>query len=262
MSHYALAVDIGGTFTDVVLRRCRRPDLGRQDADHAGEPGYRLLPRRRRGPEESRRRAWRRHRRARARDDGRDQCSDRTQGAAHRAARDRRLPRHPRASATSIATRCSIRRSNFPSRWCSREMTFGVAERVLATGEALKPLDVDTGASHGRRAWNASGVVSVAVSFLNAYLNPANERAIARASSTNARRRLYVSISSDVAPQIREYPRTSTAAMNAYTVPITGPISTRLRDGLSSAGSPRPADHAEQRRRHRHRCRRAISRCA
>ena len=34
---------------------------------------------------------------------------------------------------------------------------------------------------------------------------------------------MHVSISSDVAPQIREYPRTSTVAMNAYTMPITGP---------------------------------------
>ena len=35
MSNYSLAVDIGGTFTDVVLRSACRPLLGRQDADHA-----------------------------------------------------------------------------------------------------------------------------------------------------------------------------------------------------------------------------------
>ena len=45
-----------------------------------------------------------------------------------------------------------------------------------------------------------------------------------------------MSISSDVAPQIREYPRTSTAAMNAYTMPITGPYLDALRRGLKQRG--------------------------
>ena len=47
---------------------------------------------------------------------------------------------------------------------------------------------------------------------------------------------MYVSISSDVAPQIREYPRTSTVAMNAYTAPITGPYLEALRAGLKQRG--------------------------
>ena len=47
---------------------------------------------------------------------------------------------------------------------------------------------------------------------------------------------MYVSISSDVAPQIREYPRTSTVAMNAYTAPITGPYLEALRVGLKERG--------------------------
>src|SRR5947207_324626 len=78
-------------------------------------------------------------------------------------------------------------------------------------------------------------VVSIAVSLLNAYLNPANERAIRDIIQRRAPE-LYVSISSDVAPQIREYPRTSTVAMNAYTAPITGPYLDALRDGLKQRG--------------------------
>ena len=65
----------------------------------------------------------------------------------------------------------------FPEPLISREMTFGVAERVLATGEVIKPIDaqqIEAIVDDLKR----KGVVSVAVSLLNAYLNPANERAI------------------------------------------------------------------------------------
>ncbi len=78
-------------------------------------------------------------------------------------------------------------------------------------------------------------VVSVAVSFLNAYLNPVNERAMRDIIKTSVPD-MHVSISSEVAPQIREYPRTSTVAMNAYTAPITGPYLDALRRGLKQRG--------------------------
>ena len=65
----------------------------------------------------------------------------------------------------------------FPKSLVSREMTFGIAERVLATGEALKPLDVAQ-AEATVEDLKSKAVVSVAVSFLNAYLNPVNERAM------------------------------------------------------------------------------------
>jgi N-methylhydantoinase A len=118
----------------------------------------------------------------------------------------------------------------FPKPLVSREMTFGIAERVLATGEVLEPLDVaqaETTVEDLKR----KGVVSVAVSFLNAYLNPVNERAMRDVIKQRVPD-MYVSISSEVAPQIREYPRTSTVAMNAYTAPITGPYLDALRRGL------------------------------
>src|SRR5947209_3440773 len=79
------------------------------------------------------------------------------------------------------------------------------------------------------------GVVTVAVSLLNAYLNPENERVL-RDIITKRAPDMYVSISSDVAPQIREYPRTSTVAMNAYTAPITGPYLDALSRGLKQRG--------------------------
>src|SRR5947209_15099485 len=86
----------------------------------------------------------------------------------------------------------------FPEPLIPRELTFGVAERVLATGEVLKPIDaaqIETVVDELKRR----GVVSVAVSLLNAYLNPANDRAIRDIIQSRAPE-LYVSISSDVAP--------------------------------------------------------------
>jgi len=122
----------------------------------------------------------------------------------------------------------------FPEQLVTREMTFGVQERVLATGEVLTPLDA-TKAAAIVDALKAKGVVSVAISFLNSYLNPANERLMREVVQARAPD-MYVSISSDVAPQIREYPRTSTVVMNAYTTPITGPYLDALRDGLKKRG--------------------------
>ncbi|HWA62289.1 MAG TPA: hydantoinase/oxoprolinase family protein, partial [Caulobacteraceae bacterium] len=115
-----------------------------------------------------------------------------------------------------------------------RELTFEVDERVLADGEVLKPVSkAEIDALVGKL--KASGVASVAVCLINAFRNPANEQAIAQALR-EAAPDLYVSISSQVAPQIREYPRASTTAVNAYTTPITEPYLRGLSLGLEKAG--------------------------
>jgi N-methylhydantoinase A len=122
----------------------------------------------------------------------------------------------------------------FPEPLVGRDLTFGVPERVLATGEVLTPLD-EMAAAVVIEELKKKGVVSVAVSFLNAYVNPANEYAMRDLIRKHAGD-MYVSISSDVAPQIREYPRTSTVVMNAYTAPITEPYLEALRAGLKQRG--------------------------
>jgi N-methylhydantoinase A len=112
-----------------------------------------------------------------------------------------------------------------------RELTFGVPERTLADGTVTKAPDTATveaiaGALH------AANVKSVAVCLLNSYANPDNERAVAAVLRKRAPD-LFVSLSSEVAPQIREYPRASTTAINAYTMPISLPylrgLAARLR---------------------------------
>lgn len=113
-----------------------------------------------------------------------------------------------------------------------RELTYGVPERTLADGTVLTAPDraaVETVADEMKQA----GVRSVAICLLNSYANAANERAVA-AVLREKLPDLFVSLSSEVAPQIREYPRASTTAINAYTVPISLPylraLAARLKD--------------------------------
>jgi N-methylhydantoinase A len=114
-----------------------------------------------------------------------------------------------------------------------RDLTFEVDERVLADGEVLRP--VDTAEVEALVAQlRAAGVASVAICLINAFRNGANERAIAEVLRTEAPE-LYLSLSSSVAPQIREYPRASTTAINAYTTPITEPYLRGLAAGLQTA---------------------------
>lgn len=122
----------------------------------------------------------------------------------------------------------------FPEPLVPRDLTFGISERVLASGEVLRPLDL-TAAHALIQTLKQRGVVSVAVSLLNSYANPINERTLRELIATHAGE-LHVSISSDVAPQIREYPRTSTVVLNAYTLPVVRPYLEGLCRGLQQRG--------------------------
>jgi N-methylhydantoinase A len=114
-----------------------------------------------------------------------------------------------------------------------RELSFEVDERVLADGEVLRgvdPAEVEALIP----ALRAAGVTSVAICLINAFRNGANEQRIAEVLRAKAPD-LYLSLSSTVAPQIREYPRASTTAINAYTTPITEPYLRGLAAGLDEA---------------------------
>ena len=105
-----------------------------------------------------------------------------------------------------------------------RDRSFGLAERVLASGEVER--------APGRRELaflikrvKASGAEAVAVCLLHSYANPANERAVARALRQAG---FLVSVSSEVLPEYREYERTVVTAVNAYLMPVMD----RYLDGL------------------------------
>jgi N-methylhydantoinase A len=114
------------------------------------------------------------------------------------------------------------------------ELTFPVPERTLADGTVVRQVDRKAVKELAKKL-KAEKVASVAVCLLNSYKNPANERVV-REVLKAALPNLFVSLSSEVAPQMREYPRASTTALNAYTVPIAKPYLDSLAKGLRAGG--------------------------
>ncbi len=109
-----------------------------------------------------------------------------------------------------------------------------VTERHGPRGEEIAPLDL---ASLAREvdALVADGVEAIAVCFLHAYANPKHER---EAAEVIARRApdLPVTLSSAIAAEWHEYERTSTAVINAYVQPLFETYLGSLRDRLGAAG--------------------------
>ncbi len=105
-----------------------------------------------------------------------------------------------------------------PSPLVPRALRMEVQERMRPNGEVDTPLD-EEGVLRAARALVEQGAASIAIVFLHAYANGAHERR-ARELIEAAYPGLYVSVSCEVAPQIREYERTSTTAANAYVRPI------------------------------------------
>jgi N-methylhydantoinase A len=114
-----------------------------------------------------------------------------------------------------------------------RDLTFGVRERVLATGAVEAAVD-EAAVRAIAAELRDRDVASVAVCLLNAYKNPANEKIVEKVLQEGGD--LQVSLSSAIAPQMREYLRTSTTAINAYTQPITRPYLKALEAELARRG--------------------------
>jgi N-methylhydantoinase A len=115
-----------------------------------------------------------------------------------------------------------------------REARLEAIERVRADGSVDTPLNEESVRTAGR-ALVSQGIESVAITFLHAYANPEHERR-ARDILKSEFPKLYVSISCEVAPQIREYERTSTTVANAYVLPIADQYLERLEQQLKALG--------------------------
>lgn len=106
-----------------------------------------------------------------------------------------------------------------PSVLIDRHLRLEVRERVESDGTILVP--VDEGAiRESASALVESGVKSIAICFINAYVNPANETAAARVIR-EAWPDIYVSVSHEISPEFREYERLSSVVVNAYLMPTT-----------------------------------------
>ena len=121
-----------------------------------------------------------------------------------------------------------------PTPLVSQELRAEVPERVHVDGEVVVPLDVEA-VKRAAEKLVGLGAESIAVSFLHAPVNPANEKA-AQAAIEEVAGDTPVSISSAVAPETGEYERTSTTAANAYVRPIADAYLTRLLAGLRDSG--------------------------
>lgn len=116
-----------------------------------------------------------------------------------------------------------------------RALRWGVRERLLADGSQHTPLDEAELASTVRHLVEEEGVEALAIAFMNAYRNPAHElraRQIVRELYPD----LFVTLSAEVAPEIREYERTSTACLNAYVQPLMHGYLDRLGADLAGLG--------------------------
>ena len=115
-----------------------------------------------------------------------------------------------------------------------RHLRWPVTERVNYLGEVLVPLDEDSVRGLIPR-FERHGIEAVAVGLLHSYANPAHERRVGEILAA-ALPGLRVTLSSEVCPEIREYERQSTACANAYVQPRMSGYLTRLESELRSLG--------------------------
>lgn len=120
-----------------------------------------------------------------------------------------------------------------PRRW-----RFTVRERLDHEGHPLRPLDEEGVAALVPRL-RAEGIESLAIGFLHSYVNPVHERR-AREIIAAAWPELPVSLSSEVAPEMREWERFSTTVADAYVQPPIARYLTALAQGLEALGLTAP----------------------
>ncbi len=119
-----------------------------------------------------------------------------------------------------------------------RHLRLTVPERLDNTGTVLLPLDED--AVHALvPVLQREGVESVAVGFLHSFTNPAHERRV-REVLAGLLPDLPVSLSCEVSPEMREWERFSTTAANAYVQPLIAGYLRRLEAGLRGMGLQAP----------------------
>jgi len=121
-----------------------------------------------------------------------------------------------------------------PVQLVPRALRLGVTERMRADGTIETPLD-RTSLAAAIEALRRAGVEAVAVCYLHGYRDPCHERETAAALAA-AMPDAYVSLSSGVLPQIKEFDRVSTTVVNAYVGPALSRYLRRLEQRLVEAG--------------------------
>ena len=115
-----------------------------------------------------------------------------------------------------------------------RGMRLEVDERVDAEGEVVRPLD-EAGVATAAKDLLEKGAESLLIHFFHAYVNPSHERRAAEIAA-EIWPNPYITIGSDILAQFREYERGVTGAVNASIQPVLDRYITRLREDLASRG--------------------------
>ena len=121
-----------------------------------------------------------------------------------------------------------------PNLLVTREQSWTIPERINAKGEVLHELDTTT-LDNVLAEMNTQGIESVAICFLHSYLNPAHEQSL-RDLITARCPHLAITLSSQVCPEIREFDRACTAIANAYIKPLMGHYLQDLAAALKNEG--------------------------
>ena len=119
-----------------------------------------------------------------------------------------------------------------------RNLRLTVNERIASTGEILVELD-EAGVNAACNELISEGVDTIAVCLINAYVNPQHEKRVRELILADYPD-LPVTISTVVAPEIREYERTCTAVANAYVLPLMRRYIDDLQSKLTGLGLEGP----------------------
>ena len=112
--------------------------------------------------------------------------------------------------------------------------TRGIPERMNARGEVVKELDL-LAATRLIDDLCSSGIEALTISLMHSYANPAHERTLRDIVAARFPQ-IPVSLSSDILPEFREYDRAITTVMNDYVRPIMKRYLSRIEDRLASDG--------------------------
>ncbi len=237
MADYALGIDIGGTFTDIVIYDAVRgtssahKELTTPDAPHRGVIAgiHRLFSRERIA------------------------CKA-VSRVVHATTLFTNALIERKGAPTGLITTAGfrdtleLRREHkyelynlfmvLPQPLVRRSLRLEVPERVGPDGRIEQPLDVAALLAQVDRL-RAAGIGTLAIAFLHAYANPAHEIQ-ARAAIHERYPELFVSLSCEIAPQIREYERTSTTVANAYIKPLADSYLDLMRNAVAGLGIKAP----------------------
>lgn len=115
-----------------------------------------------------------------------------------------------------------------------RDLVMEVGERIRANGEVMRPLDAAS-VDRAVRELLERGVEAIAVVLLHAYRNPQHEKSV-RQAILAAAPHVYVSLSHEILREFREYERTSTTVLNSYIGPIVSNYVHELGQNLRQGG--------------------------